>query len=90
MTTRIRPPYEELAETWHALKKEMDETDAEESYRSLWHDRVFCDILTMCDWTIEDWNSESEIRTRRLRIQRQKEEAMATELSPDDVEEDVQ
>lgn len=90
MTVRTRPPYEELASAWHALKDEMEETGAEESYRSLWHDRVFCDLLRMCDWSLEEWNEESELRTRRLRIQRQKEEAMAVELSPDDVEEDVQ
>jgi len=52
--------YEELAETWQILADALEIQKF--PWKSEWHNRVFCEVLTMCGWSLSEWNIESANR----------------------------
>lgn len=53
--------YEDLADAWQAIAKALDAEG--HLWKSAWHNRVFCEVLEMCGWTLSEWNDESAARS---------------------------
>ncbi len=81
MEDAFAPSYEELASAWHAISEAL-EVKAH-PWKSEQQNKVFCELLKQCGWTIEAWNDEVAFRKTML-------EASAEELSPDDLIDDVE
>lgn len=54
------PSFEMLAEAWWAISEALQLN--ENPWKQQWHNRIFCDLLKQCSWTVEAWNDENEWR----------------------------
>lgn len=73
--------YTDLSSAWHAIAKTLDITqDNFADWKWVWHDRVFCDFLKLCGWTLTEWNDECKVRTRRHNIKKEADAAKIKEL----------
>lgn len=54
--------YEELASAWWSIHESLRECQ-NEAYRSYILNKSFCELLTQCGWSLEEWNEETDVRT---------------------------
>lgn len=58
----MRAAYEDLSDLWWKLCDVYDLKDVDRSdSRWLLHDSVFCKTLETCNWTLEEWNYETNM-----------------------------
>lgn len=60
MEDAFTPSYENLASAWWAIAEALEVK--ENPWKSDQQNRIFCEVLKQCGWTIEAWNDEVEFR----------------------------
>ncbi len=60
MEDAFTPTYEDLSSAWWAIAEAL-EVKAH-PWKSEQQNRIFCELLKQCGWTLEAWNDETEFR----------------------------
>ena len=50
--------YEELADAWVKIEATLMSEEQSEDWRQMWINRVFCEVLGQCGWSVNEWNAE--------------------------------
>ncbi len=56
MEDAFTPSYEDLASAWWAISEALE--IKKHPWKSDQQNRIFCEVLKQCGWTIEAWNDE--------------------------------
>lgn len=62
MDEEIRSSYEDLVDAWWKIGQALEVEADSSGWKNIWHNRVFCEVLTQCGWTVPEWNSEVNSR----------------------------
>lgn len=74
MSDSFDPSYDDLSSAWWLISEALElKTNP---WKNEQHNRVFCELLRQCGWTLERWNDAVDVRKKKL-------EDETEQLSPD-------
>ena len=60
------PQYDELSSAWWAIHDCFLHYE-HEAWRNHMINKVFCELLQQCGWTVDQWNNETTAKSKSLK-----------------------